>query len=171
MKEKLTAFIAQLTLYDYVLFGAVIFVLILLLILAIIVRKKTALSFALILMALVLLLTGPTLGYVKLHQFLYKTTTQILEVKALEFSKALVVKGVVHNRSKRHLSTCSITTEIFKVSGNPYLDMLYPLNPFKKVSILKDVNLSSGEHYEFKMIVEPFTYTKEYNLSIGAACR
>ncbi len=171
MKEKLTAFIGQLTIYDYTLFGAVIFLFILLLILAIVVRRKTALAILLIVLAFLLLLLGPTVGYMKLHQFLYKTQTQLTEVKALEFSQALVLKGNVHNLSKRHLSTCNITAKIFKVSGNPYLDMLYPLNPFKKMSILKDVNLSSGERYEFKMIVEPFTYTKEYNLSIGAQCQ
>ncbi|RUM64894.1 MAG: hypothetical protein DSZ03_03715 [Sulfurimonas sp.] len=171
MKEKLTAFIQQLTLYDYVLFAMVILLVILLLSLAIIVRKKVALSMTLFIFAVLLLVTGPTIGYMKLRQFLYKTTTSITEVKTLEFSQALVLKGVLYNASKRHLSTCNITAKIFKVSGHPYLDMLYPLNPFKKMSILKEVNLSVGEHYEFKMIVEPFTYTKEYNLSIGATCR
>ncbi len=171
MKETLTAFINQLNIYDYTLFGAVIVLFILLLILAIVIRQKTALSLTLIVLALIVLFSGPTLGYIKLREFLYKTQTRLTEVKALEFSHALVLKGDVLNLSKRHLSTCKITAKVFKVSGNPYLDMLYPLNPFKKMSILKDVNLSSGERYEFKMIVEPFTYAKEYNLSIGAQCR
>ncbi len=171
MKETISTFIRQLNLYDYALFGALILLVMLLLILAIVVRKKSGLSIALILLALTLLIAGPTLGYLQLHQFLYKTTTHITTLKALEFSQALVIKGEVYNASKRHLDNCTITAKIFKVSGNPYLDMLYPLNPFKKMSILKDVNLSSGERYKFKMIVEPFTYTKEYNLSIGAQCR
>ncbi len=171
MKEILTEYIKQLSIYDYALLGAVLLVVTLLLILAIIVRHRTLVAVSLVIVAFITLIVGPILGSIQLHQFLYKTTTTITEVKALEFSPALVLKGEVQNLSKRHLSTCKITAKIFKVSGNPYLDKLYPLNPFKKVSILKDVNLSSGEHYEFKMIVEPFTYTKEYNLSIGAQCR
>ncbi len=171
MKETLNAFINHLTIYDYALFGAVALLVILLLILAIVVRKKVALSMTLLILALLLLIAGPTVGYWQLHQFLYKTTTHLTLVKTLEFSQALVLKGEVTNASKRHLSTCKITAKIFKVSGNPYLDALYPLNPFQKMSILKDVNLSSGERYEFKMIVEPFTYAKEYNLSIGAQCQ
>ncbi len=171
MKEKITAFIDQLLIYDYALFGGVILLFILFLILAILLRKKIGLSITLVLFSFMLLILGPTIGYTQLHQFLFKTTTTITEVRELEFSQALVVKGEVSNASNREFSTCKITANIFKVSGNQYVDMLYPLNPFKKMSIIEDINLSAGESYEFKMIVEPFTYSKEYNLSIGANCR
>ena len=33
----------------------------------------------------------------------------------------------------------------------------------------KDIN--KGETREFKLFVEPFTYSKDYNISIGARCR
>ena len=171
MKAKITAFIDQLLIYDYALFGGVILLFILFLILAILLRKKIGLSLTLVLFAFTLLILGPTVGYIQLHQFLFKTTSTVTEVKELQFSQALVVKGKVSNASNREFSTCKITAKIFKVSGNQYIDMLYPLNPFKKMSIVRDVNLSSGESYDFKMIVEPFTYSKEYNLSIGAQCR
>jgi hypothetical protein len=171
MKAKITAFIDQLLIYDYALFGAVILLFILFLILAILLRKKIVLSIILILLSFVVLILGPTLGYQQLHNFLFKANTTITEVKTLEFSKAIVIKGVLINASSRDLFTCKITAKMFKVSGNRYLDMLYPLNPFKKMSILEDVNLSKNEQYEFKMIVEPFTYSKDYNVSIGANCR
>ena len=171
MKAKITAFIDQLLIYDYALFGAVILLFILFLILAILLRKKIGLSISLVLLSFIILILGPTLGYAQLHNFLFKTTTQLIEVKALEYSQAIVIKGEVTNASNQILSTCKITANMFKVSGNEYLDILYPLNPFKKMSILKDVNLSKNESYGFKMIVEPFTYSKEYNVSIGASCR
>jgi hypothetical protein len=171
MKAKITAFIDQLLIYDYALFGAVILLFILFLILAILLRKKIILSVILILLSFVILTLGPTVGYQQLHSFLFKTDTSVTKIKKLEFSKAIVIKGSLTNVSNRVLSTCKITAKMFKVSGNRYLDMLYPLNPFKKMSILRDVNLSKGEQYEFKMIVEPFTYSKDYNVSIGAKCR
>ncbi|MEA2111312.1 MAG: DUF2393 family protein [Campylobacterota bacterium] len=171
MKAKITAFIDQLLIYDYALFGAVILLFILFLILSILLRKKIGLSIVLILLSFATLILGPTLGYIELHKFLFKTTTKLTEVKTLEFSQAIVIKGDVTNASKQNLSTCKITANIFKVSKNEYLNMLYPLNPFKKMSIFRDVNLSKNENYEFKMIVEPFTYSKDYNVSIGAKCR
>ncbi len=171
MKAKTTAFIDQLLIYDYALFGGVILLFILFLILAILLRKKVGLSITLVLLSFIILTLGPTLGYVQLHNFLFKTTTSLVQVKVLEYSQAIVIKGEVTNASKQELSTCKISANMFKVSGNKYLDMLYPLNPFKKMSIIKDINLSQNESYEFKMIVEPFTYSKEYNVSIGAKCR
>ena len=171
MKAKITAFINQLLIYDYALFGGVILLFILFLILAILLRKKVGLSITLVLLSFAILTLGPTLGYIQLHNFLFKTTTNLAEIKALEFSQAIVIKGEVTNASNQELSTCKITANMFKVSDNQYLNMLYPLNPFKKMSIVKDVNLSKGESYGFKMIVEPFTYSKDYNVSIGVKCR
>ncbi len=171
MKEKINSFVDQLLIYDYALFGGVILLFILFLILAILLRKKIGLSIALVLFSFMILVLGSTLGYTLMHQFLFKSTTTVTEVRELEFSQALVVKGEVRNVSNRKFSTCKITANIFKVSGNQYVGVLYSLNPFKKMSIIEDVNLSVGESYGFKMIVEPFTYSKEYNLSIGADCR
>lgn len=171
MKANITAFIDQLLIYDYILFGTVIALFILLLLLAILLRKKSSLAILLVLISFLILIVGPTLGYIQLHNFLFSTTNRITEVKELEFSQALVIKGEVNNASKRQFSTCKINANLFKVSGNKYLDLLYPLKPFKKMSILKDVNLSPGESYDFKMIVEPFIYSKEYNVSIKTECR
>jgi hypothetical protein len=171
MKAKIAAFIDQLLIYDYLLFGTVIALFILLLLLAILLRKKTALAISLVFIAFLTLILGPTVGYLQLHKFLFSTNSRITEVKELEFSQAIVIKGELSNTSKHQFSTCKIRADLYKVSGNTYLDLLYPLNPFKKMSILQDVNLSPGQSSDFKMIVEPFTYSKEYNVSIQTECR
>ena len=49
-------------------------------------------------------------------------------------------------------------------------DFILKLKPFKKMSIL-EYDILKGDVREFKIIVEPFTYSKDYNVSIGASCK
>jgi len=62
IKEKITAFINELVVYDYILFGSVFALFLLFIILAIILRKKIVLSIVLILFSFTILTLGPTLG-------------------------------------------------------------------------------------------------------------
>ncbi len=170
MKEKITAFIDNLIVYDYILFGSVFLIFILLIVLSILLRRKVILSIFLLLLSFVLLILGPTLGYIKMHQYLYKNSVELLSQKKLHFTKAVVVKGVLTNESKFDFIECKITASAYKVSGNAFKDYLFPFNPFKKMSILEE-NIPKDETRAFKIIVEPFTYTKEYNISVAASCR
>ncbi len=170
MKEKITAFIHNLILYDYILFGSVLLVFILLLVLSILLRRKTLLCVFLLLSAFALLFLGPTLGYIKMHEFLFKNKTELLSQKKLNFTKAVVVKGVLTNESKFDFIECKITASAYKVSGNAVKDFLFPFNPFKKMSIVEE-DIPKGNSRDFKIIVEPFTYSKEYNISLEASCR
>jgi hypothetical protein len=170
MKHRLVAFIDQLALHDYILFGASLLLFVLFLILAVVLRKKSAAAVALVLLAFSALLLGPTVGYMQLNSFIYKQTAEVTDVKALEFSDALVVRGTVTNLSKRDFNQCQITAGVYKVANNPVLDLLFPLNPFKKGTILES-SIAKGEVRDFKLFVEPFHYTKDYNVSIGATCR
>ena len=171
MKTKIAAFIQSLMVYDYILFGVVLALFVLLLILAVILHKKTLLSVILIIISFGILLLGPTLGYIALHNYLFKSSYKIHEVKSLEFSQALVVKGEIHNASNRDFQRCKITANVYKVANNMILDLLYPLNPFKKTSILSEEVLEKSATRDFKIIVEPFTYTKDYNVSLGVNCQ
>jgi len=171
MKTKIANFIHNLLVYDYILFGVVIALFILFLILAVVLHKKTLVSVVLVLLSFVILLLGPTLGYKILHNYLFKTTHTIEEVKALEFSQALIVKGTLSNDSQRALHKCKVTAQVYKVANNAVLDMLYPLNPFKKTSIVLPDVLEKNSTVAYKIIVEPFTYTKDYNVSLGVNCQ
>ncbi len=170
MKENITNFINNLILYDYILFGAIFVLFILLLVLTILLRHKTFLAVFLLLFAFCLLFIGPVVGYIQMHQFLFKNTTQLMSQKKLNFTQAVVVKGVLSNESKFDFKSCKITASAYKVSGNPVKDLIFPLNPFKKMSILEE-DIAQGETRNFKIIVEPFTYSKDYNISIKARCR
>lgn len=170
MSHKITAFLDGLILYDYLLFGGTLLLFILLLILAVLLQKKLVVSLLIIFLAFGIVTLGPTLGYVKLHDFIFKNETSIQEVKALEFTQALIVWGDLNNTSKHHFSECAVTAEVYKVANNPLFDAIYPLNPFKTATTMaKDI--AAGESYAYKIIVEPFTYSQEYNISVGAKCR
>ena len=170
IKDKITAFIEGLITYDYILFGSVFILFILFIILAIMLRRKMALSIFLILFSFTILTLGPTLGYIKMHEYLYKNSCKLVSQKKLSFTPAIVVNGTITNESKFDFSSCKITASVYKSSKNIIKKYIYPLKPLKEVSILED-NILKGETQKFKMFVEPFTYNKEYNISIKGSCK
>ena len=170
MKQRLAVFIDQLTLYDYLLFGGSVLLFILLLILAILLRRRTAMAFLCTLLAIATILLVPTYGYVKLNDYIYKHDLTVTEIRALEFTDALIVRGTLANRSKRDFDYCTLTAGAYKVTHNPVLDLLYRFNPFRSGSVT-ETEVARGEQIDFKIFVEPFSYTKDYNVSIGATCR
>lgn len=170
MKEKLTIFIQNLITYDYILFGSSFVLFILFIILAILLRRKAWLSLVITLLSFAILLLAPTIGYVKMHEYLFKNSTKLLSEKKLQFTKAVVVRGSVTNESKVDFMRCKITASAYKVSGNKIKDYIYTFAPFKKMSIVED-DILKAQTRDFKIIIEPFTYEKEYNISLGADCR
>jgi len=170
MKAKITAFVNELILYDYILFGSAFVLFILFIVLGIILRRKVGLSIFLIILAFLILTLTPTLGYLEMHKFLFKNTITLTSQKKLNFTKAIVIKGKISNGSKFNFKSCKITASAFKVSKNPLKSFLYPFKPLKKMSILKE-DIPKGETKEFKMFIEPFTYSKDYNVSLEASCK
>ena len=170
MDIDIQKFIDNLILYDYLLFGATFIVFIVFIILGIVLRKKLGLAITFILLGFGVLIVTPTLGYIELHKYLFKNTTIITSQKKLEFTKAAVVNGVLTNESKFNFSSCKIVASAYKVSKNEYRNYLLKFKPFKKMSIL-EYDIYKGEKREFKMIIEPFTYSKDYNISIKADCK
>jgi len=170
MKHKISAFIESLITYDYILFGASFVLFLIFIILGIVLRRKLALAILFIFLAFGVLFLGPTLGYVKMHDTLFKNSTQLLSQKKLEFTQAVVVKGKITNESSRDFKECKITASAYKVTSNKYKNYLKKLKPFQKMSIIQ-MNIAISETREFKIIVEPFTYSRDYNISLGADCK
>ena len=170
MTDTINAFINELIIYDYILFGSVFVIFILLFIMGILARKKTSTSVLLFLLSFVIVILGPTVGYSKMHQVLFKNSVEFKDQKKLTYTKAVVVYGVVKNSSNFDFSMCNIKAGASKVSGNAIKDYLFAFNPFKEMSII-EYDILKGEEREFKLILEPFTYSKDYNISLGASCR
>lgn len=106
----------------------------------------------------------------KLHETLFKNSTLLQSQKRLQFSEAVVVKGSVTNESNRDFKECKITASAYALSSNKLKNYLKKFKPFKKMSII-ETNIAKSETREFKIIVEPFRYRKDYNISLGADCR
>lgn len=170
MTEDLTTFLNGLVSYDYILFGSVFALFLLLTILGIILRKKVIIAISLIFFAFSILIVGSTYGYTKMHQYLYKNSTTLVSQKQLTFTQAVVVYGIIKNSSKFDFKSCKITSTIYKISDNSIKNYLYKFKSIKKMSIL-ELDILKGEEREFKIIVEPFTYKKDYNISLGANCK
>jgi len=170
MNFNIDEFINNLMLYDYMLFGGAFVLFILFIILAIVLRNKLGLAMFFVLLAFSTLILSPTLGYIELHKYLFKNTTKLTYQKKLEFTKATVIKGTITNDSKFNFSSCNITASAYKVSKNKYRNYLLRFKPFQKMSIVKE-DIAIGEQRGFKMIMEPFTYAKDFNISIHAKCK
>ncbi|MDQ7042680.1 MAG: DUF2393 family protein [Sulfurimonas sp.] len=170
MKSKITSFIDALIMYDYILFAGSFFLFLLFIMLAILLRKRLFFGVVFVLLAFTILTLGPTLGYLKMHEYLFKNSVKLISQKRLSFSEAVVVIGTITNESKRDFSTCKITASAYKVTSNKYKNYLKKLKPFKKMSIVEE-NIGVSQTRKFKIIVEPFTYTRDYNISLGADCR
>lgn len=171
MKTKIIDFINHLIIYDYLLFGGIFVLFLLLLVLAIALKNKLGLAIFLVLLAFGVLTAGPVAGYMTLHNYLFKNHITLYEVKALEFTEALLIKGDINNTSKRPFKECTLHAGVYKVTHNRYLDKLYLQFPFKKSSLKLTEAIAPGESQPFKLFVEPFRYTKDYNITIKGECR
>jgi len=170
MAENFTTFLDGLISYNYIFFGSIFSLFILLTILGIILRHKMSLAIFLIILSFTILIVGSTLGHTKINQFLYKNNIKLISQKHLTYSNAVVVYGAIKNNSKFDFNNCKISASIYKVSNNIIKDYIYKFKPLAKVSILQK-DILKGHEREFKMIIEPFSYPKDYNISLGANCR
>ena len=171
MKHRIIDFIHHLLIYDYLLFGGIFIFFLLLLILAIVLRNKMGIAIFFVFIAFGVLTVGPVAGYIALHQYLFKHTLIIHEVKALEFTEPILIKGDINNTSKRPFKECTIHAGVYKVTHYKYIDKIYPYIPFKKSSMTITQTIAPGESAPFKMFVEPFRYNKDYNLTYKVECR
>lgn len=170
MKEKITAFINGLIMYDYILFASVFAIFLLLVVFAIMLRNRLGLAIFILILSFLILILGPTLGYIKMHDYLYKNSTELLSQKRLEFVQAIVVKGTLKNESEFDFASCKITATANKISKNELKNYLFQFRPLKRMSIVKE-NIAKGATEDFKILIEPFTYSREYNITLGAKCK
>ena len=170
MNSKIQAFLDTLIMYDYILFGASFVLFILFIILGIVLRKKIVLAIFLILLGFVMLIVAPTLGRIQMHNYLFSNTTTLLSEKRLEFTEAIVVKGKLENTSKFNFESCKITANVHKISKNSLKNYILKFKTIKKMSILEK-DIEKGSSVDFKIIIEPFTYSRDYNITLGAKCK
>lgn len=165
----LSKFLQELIIYDYILFGSLLFVFVLFIIIGILLRGKTIAIF-LVLFAFLELIVGSTYGYIKMHEYIFKNETSLTDQKKLTFTQAVVVHGTLKNLSKKDFKSCQITAKAYKIKENKLHERLLQFKPVAKMSIIEN-DIPVGETRELKLIIEPFTYGGDYNISLGADCR
>lgn len=168
--QRVSEFIENLVIYDYILFGGLLALFLLFIILGIVFRNKLGLALFLIFFAFVLLLGGATFGYVAMHDYLFKNEITLVSQKKLSFTQAAVVYGILKNVSKKDFKSCKVSATAYSVSGNALKDYVRKLKPIANMSIVEE-NIHIGEEREIKIIIDPFTYGGDYNVTLGADCK
>lgn len=171
MKTQIVEFIHTLNLYDYLLFGGIIFFFLLFLILSIMFHQRIRLAITFVLLAFILLFTAPVIGYILLHSFVYKHKITLTTVQDLEFSDALVIKGDLNNTSSQTLKECTLYTGISQVSSIQPLNTLYTYLPFRRKSLTINGPIAPAEGTSFKLLIEPFSYPKHFQVTVRGNCR
>lgn len=167
--RTLSEFLKGLITYDYILFGSLLFIFILFIIIGIILRGRSIAIFF-VLFAFIELLVGSTYGYAKMHEYIFKNEILLISQKKLTFTQAVVVYANIKNLSKVDFKNCKISAEAYKVKENKLHERLLQFKPIAKMSIIEN-NIPVGEEREVKLIIEPFTYGGDYNISLGADCK
>jgi len=170
MKEKIVAFVHHLLIYDYILFGVSFTLFLLFIILAILLRNRFGIAVFSVLLGFAFLVLGPTVGYLELHKFLFKNTTQIISQKRLHFVDAILVRGTLRNESKFNFTECKVIATVYKSTSSRLKNYIYKIKPLKRSALIL-YNIPQGTTKKFNLFVEPFRYSKEYNLTLGASCR
>jgi len=170
MKERLLLFFHDLSKYDYIFFISLFILVILLILLILLLRKRTTIALTLLLVALLEISLGPTIGYRYFHNMLYKNSITVTKAKRLTFVQAVVVEGHLKNSSKFDFKSCRITAKIVKNSHNKLKDMIFRLKPIVTRNIIvKDI--PKGADVSFKFLIEPFRYEKDFNISVSGTCK
>ena len=105
-----------------------------------------------------------------MHDYLFKNETVLLSQKKLSFTQAAVVYGTLKNVSKKDFKSCEVSATVYRVSGNIWKDTVRRLKPITKMSIVEE-NIAIDEERDIKIIIDPFTYGGDYNVTLGADCR
>lgn len=170
MKTQILHFIDTLSLYDYLLFGGILFFFLFLLILAILFRHKLTLAILLVLASFLILVTAP-IQYMILHKYLHKHTITLTTVQDLAYSDALLVRGDLNNTSTQTIKECTIYVSIAKVSSFKLLNQGQNYIPFKTKTLSFKESIKPKESYSFKLLIEPFKYAHHFQVTARGQCK
>jgi len=170
MKEKLLLYLHSFTTYDLIYFAAVGSIFILLIVLVLLARKKLTLALLLLLFAILELSLGVTLGFSYFHNYLYKNTITLTKAKRLQFVQAVIIEGTLKNESRFDFKECKVEAVITKDTHNKIKNLIFKLKPIRVKSIILE-DIPKGADTTFRFLIEPFTYKKDFNVSVQGTCK
>lgn len=172
LKISFLLYINHLGLYDYLAFGWFFLTFLLFIGLSIvIVKRSTALSLLLIVMALIFFSVVPFVLKDTLNQKLRPTYSDIVQTQKLNFSDSFIIEATLFNKSKKDFTLCLVqTTLLRKKDGESLKNYLIPLKPIANQSILLQELLLANDMREIKVIFDDFSYDKEVDVTIKSEC-
>jgi hypothetical protein len=114
---------------------------------------------------------GPFLMSMMVDSIVRKSTVENLEIKQLNFTKALVVTGRVRNSGKIDLKNCIVDIQIWKQDNNEYKEYK---RMFKKPTYSHKYNvakfLPQRRAQEFKAVYDNFRVPDGYEVVVKSKC-
>ncbi len=134
------------------------------------IRKKTILSLFIFIFSFIFLIVAFLGVKTFLDNTVRKNKITILHAKQLHFENALIISGKLKNLGKINFSKCIITFKISKKTNNKIKNIIYNIKPISKRSIIINKNISKGNSYFFKTILNNIIYKNNLNLTAHANC-
>ena len=171
LKRSLLTYIDHFLIYDYISFGWLILLFFLLFFLAIaVVKKRPLVALFVIVFDFILIIVGPFAIKWYLDAKFRSNEATVSLVKELKFTDVLIIEGNVTNTSQMDFVTCNTYVDILKYTGNKYQDKFAFLNPIAKKSILLETPPLKGEKQSFRVLISPFRYGGDFNVSVSSEC-
>lgn len=171
--ERLREIIDNLTIYDQLAFGALGLTFILFLILMV-VFKNTLLRIFMALLTVMVLIVGPFGVKFALDSIIRKVEVKVSETKRLTFANTLVISGTLKNSGKIDYTKCKISANVINKIDNVYLKYitLYLTPKYKAYESvdLKGLPLKVGEDMVFRVTIENFLPTEDFEVDVRGVC-
>ena len=169
-KNIILEFFNTLSSYDYIGFFLAFFLFFLFLILALLLRKRIKISVTLVLFGFAFLFAGPPLIHKFVKHTIFKNDANMTEVKQLFYSDTLLIKGTLNYQGIKDAKHCKIEASIHKIGTNMLKDFVYSLKTYRYGFDTIDKAFSHGDQVNFKIVIEPFNYKGDYNITMNSGC-
>ena len=169
-RHIITTFLKTLSFYDYIGFFLSLFIFILFIVLALMLRKHTKRSLFLLFLGFTTLFAGPVMIHKVIKNTLFLSEVTLSEMKQLHYSDTLLIKGKIDYKGKKEANHCEIKANIYKQGANVVKDFVYKLKAYRSGKQKIDKLFSQGDSENFKIVIEPFRYQGDYNMTLESGC-
>lgn len=169
-RSFLTDFFNTLSTYDYIGFFLSLFIFLLFIILALILRAHTKRALILVSLGFVALFAGPVFSHKLIKNTIYYSDASITQIKQLYYSDTLLIKGVINYKGLKDANHCKVEAKLHKKGTNMIKSFVYSLKSFRSGYHKMDKTFTQGDSSAFKIVIEPFNYKGDYNITIDTGC-
>jgi hypothetical protein len=169
-RSHLMDFFSTLSTYDYIGFFLSFFIFILFIILALLLRAHIKRSLFLVTLGFISLFIGPLFAHSVIKKSIFNSDANITQVKQLYYSDTLLIKGVMNYKGTKDANHCKVEAKLHKKGTNMIKSFVYGLKAFRSGHHNLDKTFTQGDSSPFKIVIEPFNYQGDYNITINSGC-